>query len=33
MGALGEGEGQLLTLHYPRPLPMRLDRWLVDQRP
>jgi len=29
----GEGEGELLTLHYPRPLPMRLDRWLVAQRP
>ena len=33
MGAFGEGEGELLTLHYPRPLPMRLDRWLVSQRP
>ena len=29
----GEGEGELLTLHYPKPLPMRLDRWLVSQRP
>jgi 23S rRNA pseudouridine1911/1915/1917 synthase len=29
----GEGEGELLTLTYPRPLPMRLDRWLVAQRP
>jgi 23S rRNA pseudouridine1911/1915/1917 synthase len=29
----GEGEGELLTLSYPRPLPMRLDRWLVSQRP
>ncbi|HGY5535953.1 MAG: RluA family pseudouridine synthase [Prochlorococcus sp.] len=28
----GEGEGELLTLHYPKPLPMRLDRWLVSQR-
>ena len=33
MGAFGEGEGELLTLHYPKPLPMRLDRWLVSQRP
>jgi 23S rRNA pseudouridine1911/1915/1917 synthase len=33
MTAFGEGEGELLTLHYPRPLPMRLDRWLVAQRP
>ena len=31
--AFGEGEGDLLTLTYPRPLPMRLDRWLVSQRP
>jgi 23S rRNA pseudouridine1911/1915/1917 synthase len=29
----GVGEGELLTLHYPKPLPMRLDRWLVAQRP
>ena len=29
----GEGEGELLTLQYPKPLPMRLDRWLVSQRP
>ncbi len=29
----GEGDGELLTLTYPRPLPMRLDRWLVAQRP
>ncbi|MFN9645363.1 MAG: RluA family pseudouridine synthase [Cyanobacteriota bacterium] len=29
----GEGEGDLLTLSYPKPLPMRLDRWLVSQRP
>ena len=28
----GEGEGELLTLTYPKPLPMRLDRWLVSQR-
>jgi len=33
MSNFGEGEGELLTLHYPRPLPMRLDRWLVAQRP
>jgi len=31
--AFGEGEGELLTLTYPKPLPMRLDRWLVAQRP
>ena len=24
--------GELLTLAYPKPLPMRLDRWLVSQR-
>ena len=29
----GEGEGELITLQYCRPLPMRLDRWLVSQRP
>ncbi len=28
----GEGEGELITLHYPKPLPMRLDRWLTSQR-
>jgi len=33
MSSFGEGDGELLTLHYPRPLPMRLDRWLVSQRP
>jgi 23S rRNA pseudouridine1911/1915/1917 synthase len=33
MAGFGEGEGELLTLSYPRPLPMRLDRWLVSQRP
>ena len=33
MNGFGEGEGELLTLHYPKPLPMRLDRWLVSQRP
>ena len=30
--AFGEGEGELVTLTYPKPLPMRLDRWLVSQR-
>jgi 23S rRNA pseudouridine1911/1915/1917 synthase len=33
MAGFGAGEGELLTLTYPRPLPMRLDRWLVAQRP
>ncbi len=33
MTAFGEGDGELVTLHYPKPLPMRLDRWLVSQRP
>jgi 23S rRNA pseudouridine1911/1915/1917 synthase len=33
MEGFGTGEGELITLHYPRPLPMRLDRWLVAQRP
>ncbi|MCX5947191.1 MAG: RluA family pseudouridine synthase [Cyanobacteria bacterium] len=33
MSNFGEGDGELLTLEYPRPLPMRLDRWLVAQRP
>ncbi|MFN9545677.1 MAG: RluA family pseudouridine synthase [Cyanobacteriota bacterium] len=32
-GSFGDGEGELLTLTYPKPLPMRLDRWLVSQRP
>ena len=31
--AFGVGDGELVTLYYPRPLPMRLDRWLVSQRP
>ncbi len=31
--SFGEGEGELLKLLYPKPLPMRLDRWLVSQRP
>ena len=26
------GKGELVTLKYSRPLPMRLDRWLVSQR-
>ena len=29
----GVGAGELVTLTYPKPLPMRLDRWLVAQRP
>ncbi len=29
----GEGTGELITMHYSKPLPMRLDRWLVSQRP
>jgi 23S rRNA pseudouridine1911/1915/1917 synthase len=33
MKGFGQGEGELITLTYPRPLPMRLDRWLVAQRP
>jgi 23S rRNA pseudouridine1911/1915/1917 synthase len=33
MVGFGEGEGELLQLTYPKPLPMRLDRWLVAQRP
>jgi len=33
VSAFGEGEGELVTLTYPKPLPMRLDRWLVYQRP
>ncbi len=30
--SFGEGEGELLKLNYPKPLPMRLDRWLTSQR-
>ncbi len=30
--SFGEGEGELVKLYYPKPLPMRLDRWLVSQR-
>jgi 23S rRNA pseudouridine1911/1915/1917 synthase len=33
VSGFGEGEGELVTLIYPKPLPMRLDRWLVAQRP
>jgi 23S rRNA pseudouridine1911/1915/1917 synthase len=33
VSGFGEGEGELVTLTYPKPLPMRLDRWLVAQRP
>ncbi len=29
----GIGEGELIILSYLKPLPMRLDRWLVSQRP
>jgi len=29
----GEGEGKLVKLIYEKPLPMRVDRWLVSQRP
>ncbi len=31
--SFGEGKGELLLLKYTKPLPMRLDRWLVTQRP
>ncbi len=31
--SFGKGEGKLVILHYSKPLPMRLDRWLVSQRP
>ncbi len=30
--SFGEGKGELVKLHYTKPLPMRLDRWLVSQR-
>ena len=30
--SFGEGEGKLLKFSYPKPLPMRLDRWLTSQR-
>ncbi|AAP99265.1 MULTISPECIES: RluA family pseudouridine synthase [Prochlorococcus] len=30
--SFGKGEGELVKLIYPKPLPMRLDRWLVSQR-
>ena len=29
----GKGEGELIEIKYDFPLPMRLDRWLVSQRP
>ncbi len=29
----GEGEGEFIEITYKLPLPMRLDRWLVSQRP
>ncbi len=29
----GEGKGELVIMYYDKPLPMRLDRWLVTQRP
>ncbi len=29
----GHGDGELVVLSYTKPLPMRLDRWLVSQRP
>ncbi|WP_269622267.1 RluA family pseudouridine synthase [Prochlorococcus marinus] len=31
--SFGKGEGELIALHYSKPLPMRLDRWLVSKRP
>ena len=29
----GYGEGEFIEISYNLPLPMRLDRWLVSQRP
>ena len=29
----GQGEGELIEIKYKFELPMRLDRWLVSQRP
>ena len=29
----GQGKGELFEREYQKPLPMRLDRWLVSQRP
>ena len=29
----GEGQGEIITMYYQKPMPMRLDRWLVSQRP
>jgi len=31
--AFGKGDGELIKMDYNKPLPMRLDRWLVSQRP
>ena len=28
----GQGQGELFEREYEKPLPMRLDRWLVSQR-
>ena len=28
----GQGPGELFESEYKKPLPMRLDRWLVSQR-
>ncbi len=28
----GQGQGELFECQYNKPLPMRLDRWLVSQR-
>ena len=30
--SFGEGEGEVIKICYDKPLPMRLDRWLVSQR-
>ena len=32
INSFGEGKGELCKLNYQKPLPMRLDRWLVSQR-
>ena len=32
MSSFGSGEGALISLTYPGPLPIRLDRWLAQQR-
>ena len=31
--SFGIGEGELIEIIYELPLPMRLDRWLVSERP